>query len=52
MSSLTGVAPATRGQSSGQFQIHEDGEGMQSKSPSTAQQSTVRLAFHYLPKLY
>lgn len=40
----TGVAPATRGQSSSQFQIHEDGEGMQSKSPSTTQPSTVRLA--------
>lgn len=43
MSSLaTGVVPATRGQSSSQFQIHDDGEGMQSKPPSSAQSTTVR----------
>lgn len=49
MSSLTtGVAPGIRGQSSNQFQIHEDGDGVQSKSPSTAHPSTVRLASQYL----
>lgn len=44
----TGVSAATRGQSSSQFQIHEDGEGMQSMSSSIAQSSTVPLAFHTL----
>lgn len=49
MSSTTsGVTLATRGQSSSQFQIHEDGEGMQSQSPSTVQPSAVRLVSQYL----
>ncbi|MCJ1424169.1 hypothetical protein MMC29_002056 [Sticta canariensis] len=41
MSSLTAaVAPAPRGHPSSQFQIHDDGEGMQSTSPPTAHPPT------------